>query len=222
MRNNVLASLTLPWPSKQEILIECKIDHRTTRTMINIFQVLTSRFSVIMPLLVLLAHLNTIHAQLQPSDVRKKALLNGMEIFFLPPGEPGMVHFGLMIKNGAAFDPLGKWGTTNLMAQMLLRSDTTRRNATLLDRDLGEMGARIEARVEWDAIFFTGYSRTAHLTDALTALAERIVRPKLSLEVLEQEKKRVVEFLDGPITSIVPHRKFFAEKFSKVIPTVGR
>jgi hypothetical protein len=185
MRNNVLAPLTLPWPSKQEILIECKIDHRTTRT------------TVIIPLLVLLAHLNTIYAQLQPSDVRKKALLNGMEVFFLPPGEPGTVHFGLMIKNGAAFDPLEKGGTTNLMVQMLLRGDTTRRNATLLDRDLGEMGAHIEARVEWDAIFFTGYSRTAHLTDALTALAERIVRPKLSLEVLEQEKKRVVEFLNG-------------------------
>ncbi len=165
--------------------------------MINTFQILTNRLSMMMPLLVLLAHLNTIYAQLKPSDVRKKALLNGMEVFFLPPGEPGTVHFGLMIKNGAAFDPSEKWGTTNLMAQMLLRGDTTRRNAALLDRDLDGMGAHIEAKVEWDAIFFTGYAETARLTDALTALAERIVRPKLSLEVLTQEKKRVAEFLNG-------------------------
>ena len=165
--------------------------------MMNALRPLMNPVPVLALLMMTLMHLQPVCSQVLPSDVRKKALLNGFEIFFLPPGESSTVHFGLMIKNGAAFDPVDKWGATNLMAQMLFRGGTTRRNAALLDRDLAEMGAQIECRVEWDAIFFTGRVPAARVSDVLALLAERMVYPDLSAELFEQERNRVVTLLNG-------------------------
>ena len=52
-------------------------------------------------------------AQVDLTKVQKKALLNGLEIYFLPPRNPESSRFVLMIRNGAAFDSAGKWGITN-------------------------------------------------------------------------------------------------------------
>ncbi len=130
-------------------------------------------------------------AQIPPPQFSKSALLNGMEIFFLPNTE-SRSRFVLMIQNGAAFDPIDKWGVTQLTIQMMLEQ-TERRTGEQLRQDLNLLGARLEARVDWDAIYFSGSVPPERLGDALNVLAEVIVRPSFREEVFERLRREQVE-----------------------------
>ncbi len=130
-------------------------------------------------------------AQIPPPQFSKTALLNGMEVFFLPNPEPRS-HFVLMIQNGAAFDPAGKWGLTRLTVQSMLEK-TERRTGDQLREDLALLGAELDARVEWDAIYFQGSAPPERLADALNVLAEVIVRPAFDEEVFESVRAEQLE-----------------------------
>ena len=134
-------------------------------------------------------------AQVDLTRVQKKALLNGLEIYFLPPRNPESSRFVLMIRNGAAFDPVGKWGITNLMAQMLLRGGSKTRSVELIRQDLEETGAQIHSIVEWDAIFFHGEAPRSGVEGALAILAELLVHPDLTEESFQREQALVLEAL---------------------------
>ncbi len=134
-------------------------------------------------------------AQADLTRVQKKALLNGFEVYFLPPRNPEISQFVLMIRNGAAFDPAGKWGITNLMAQMLLRGGTKTRSVELIRQDLEKTGAEFRSTVEWDAIFFHGESPRSGVPPALATLAELLVHPDLTEESFQREQALVLETL---------------------------
>ena len=134
-------------------------------------------------------------AQVDLTRVQKRALLNGLEVYFLPPDNPGPSQFVLMIRNGAAFDPAGKAGITNLMAQMLLRGGTGSRSVELIRRDLAGTGAQLGLTVEWDAIFFHGQAPRAGVQAVLAILAELLVHPDLTEESFQREHSLVLEAL---------------------------
>ncbi len=142
-----------------------------------------------------LAAAATCSAQADLTRVQKKALLNGLEVYFLPPVNPESSQFVLMIRNGAAFDPAGKRGITNLMVQMLLRGGTKARSVELIRRDLAETGAQLRSTVEWDAIFFHGQAPRAGIQAALAILAELLVHPDLTEEDFQREQALVLEAL---------------------------
>ena len=142
-----------------------------------------------------LAAAATTTAQVDLTRVQKKALLNGFEVYFLPPRNPEISQFVLMIRNGAAFDPVGKWGITNLMAQMLLRGGSKTRSVELIRQDLEETGAEFRSTVEWDAIFFHGQAPGAGVQAALGTLAELLVHPDLTEESFQREQALVLEAL---------------------------
>ena len=142
-----------------------------------------------------LAAAATSSAQVDLTKVQRKALLNGLEIYFLPPRNPEVSQFVLMIRNGAAFDLAGKWGTTNLMAQMLLRGGTKSRSVELIRKDLEKTGAQIHSIVEWDAIFFHGEVPRSGVEGALAILAELLVHPDLTEEDFQREQALLLEAL---------------------------
>ncbi len=134
-------------------------------------------------------------AQADFTGIKKKALLNGLEIYFLPPRNPEISQFVLMIRNGAAFDLAGKWGVTNLMARMLLRGGTKSRSVDLIRQDLEKAGGQIHSVVEWDAIFFHGEAPLSGVAGVLAVLAELLVQPDLTEEDFQREKALVLEVL---------------------------
>ena len=142
-----------------------------------------------------LAAAATSSAQVDLTRVQKRALLNGLEVYFLPPDNPGPSQFVLMIRNGAAFDPAGKAGITNLMAQMLLRGGTGSRSVELIRRDLAGTGAQLGLTVEWDAIFFHGQAPRTGVQAVLAILAELLVHPDLTEESFQREHSLVLEAL---------------------------
>lgn len=130
-------------------------------------------------------------SQIPPPQFSKTALLNGMEILFLPTAEQRS-RFLLMIQNGAAFDPVGKWGVTELTTRMMLEQ-TARRTGEQLRQDLALLGAELEAQVGWDAIYFSGSAPAERVGDALNVLAEVVVRPDFRQEVFERVRQDLAD-----------------------------
>ncbi len=130
-------------------------------------------------------------AQLQPPQFSKHALLNGLEIFLLrePVARP---QFVLMIKNGAAFDPIDKWGATLLMYRMMT-TRTDRRTPEELRQDLATLGAEIQLRLDWDAAFLYGSAPKERLEDVLGVLAEMVVKPKWDEELFESLRAALIQ-----------------------------
>ncbi len=128
-------------------------------------------------------------AQLPLPTYSKLPLLNGMEILVLEAPEPssGNADFILMIRNGAAFDPVEKYGATYLLTQLLI-GGSERRTGEQLQADLTTLGARVDVLVEPDAVYFRGSAPPDRLSDTLNVLGEIVVRPGLDEAVFERLK----------------------------------
>lgn len=126
-------------------------------------------------------------------EFEKKVLLNGMEVFFLD-AQSGRTPFLLMVKNGAAFDPIDKWGATYVMARMMLEN-SARLNSELIQQQLQELEARLEPHVEWDAIYFEGSVPPSQLAACLDLLAEIVIRPGFDEATFERVRAQVVQEL---------------------------
>ena len=92
-------------------------------------------------------------------QIERKPLLNGMQFLFFE-GNEERVPFLLMIKNGAAFDPSGKWGATDLLLKMMIAGATDQ----VLQRELGEREIEFDYFVDWDAIHLSGTAPAEHLS----------------------------------------------------------
>jgi zinc protease len=121
-------------------------------------------------------------------QIERKPLLNGMQFLFFE-GNEERVPFLLMIKNGAAFDPSGKWGATNLLLKMMIEGTTDQ----VLQRELGEREIEFDYFVDWDAIHFSGTAPAEHLSFALSTLSDLLVRPVLEEAMFERLRAQAVE-----------------------------
>jgi zinc protease len=123
-------------------------------------------------------------------SIERKALLNGMQVlFFDAEGEDS--PFLLMIENGAAFDPIEKWGSTYLMTRMILEGLVEQR----YEQDFRQRGIEVESRVDWDALYFLGRAPASELEFALETLGELIVRPQLREDTFERLRAGLIEEL---------------------------
>jgi zinc protease len=113
-----------------------------------------------------------------------------MEILFLARSDE-RVPFVLMIKNGAAFDPIDKWGVTYLTALMVFEQSDSRTGVEL-QQGFQELRADLNFGVEGDAIYFFGSAPAERLGDTLNLLAEMVVRPTFQEETFQQTRQRIV------------------------------
>lgn len=146
-------------------------------------------------------------------EFRKEALLNGFEILFVP-GTDQESQFLLMLRNGAAFDPVDKWGATLVMARMMLDS-TEKAEADQLRFALQSIDARIEAHVDYDAIFFVGSAPNARLPDALKILADIVTAPRFDEQRFQQMRQALLEekLAEGERPSVVTEERLAAAVF---------
>ena len=129
------------------------------------------------------------YGPISPPEFYRQSLLNGMEILFFTRSDE-RVPFVLMIKNGAAFDPIEKWGITYLTTLMIFEQRDNLREVET-QRGLKELNAHLNFWVEGDAIYFFGDTPREHLVDTLNLLAEMVVRPAFHEEIFQQTRQRV-------------------------------
>jgi len=109
-------------------------------------------------------------------DFQRQSLLNGMEIFAFPANQE-RVPFQLLVVNGAAFDPAGKWGLTYLTTRLMVEAGKDR-SGQLLQAGLKTIGSELTYRVDWDGIWFQGSAPANRLTDTLNILGQMVVQPQ--------------------------------------------
>lgn len=131
----------------------------------------------------------------------RRALLNGMRFWFFDySGQT--CPFVLMVENGAAFDPLDKWGATNLMVQVLL-SNLERENYL---EELTARGIQLHGKADWDALYFFGQAPPDQLEFALLTLADLLVRPDFPESSFQSLRDKAIEQLrstaDDPFRSL--------------------
>ena len=126
-----------------------------------------------------------------PPEFYNQPLLNGMEILFLPASD-GRISFVLMIKNGAAFDPVEKWGVSYLTTWMILEQSKNR-NELEIQQGLKELEAELNFQVRWDAIFFFGTALEDRIVDVLKLVAEMVVNPTFTQEAFQRFRDQLVE-----------------------------
>lgn len=147
--------------------------------------------AAVLGLFIITASVRPAGGQIPPPRFSKHSLLNGFEILILPePAE--RVQFALMVKNGAAFDPVEKWGATYLMARLMSEA-TERRTSEQLRLDLKTLGAEIQFRVDWDALFWYGSAPVDRIEDILNVLSDIVVRPRFEPESFERLRAELVE-----------------------------
>jgi len=148
------------------------------------------RFGLCQPFVILIITTSLFGSELNQKtpvpEIERKSFLNGMEVLFFE-GNPNKLPFLLMIKNGAAFDPLGKWGATYLMTRMIMESLDEQYITSELT------GVVIDYRVEWDAIYIFGTAPQDKLEGFLIELARVLTRPEYRREEFERIRAEVLE-----------------------------
>lgn len=135
-----------------------------------------------------------IYTEIPIPSLHKQSLLNGLQLLFLPSSETRL-PFVLMIENGAAFDPVDKWGVTYLMVKTALEGTEEKPGLVILE-ELQKLGCELDFRVDWDAVYFFGAAPTDQLATALNGLARIIVRPQLEKETFERIRRQILKELE--------------------------
>ncbi len=136
-------------------------------------------------------------APYQLPAIERKSLLNGMQFLFFE-AESDDCPFLLMIENGAAFDPVDKWGVTYLMSRMILEGVEERN----FRQEFESRGIRLESQVDWDALYFLGTAPASELEFALLALGDLVVRPDFREETFERLRQELLAELNAEAGSI--------------------
>ncbi|MFB3901935.1 MAG: M16 family metallopeptidase [Acidobacteriota bacterium] len=147
-------------------------------------------------------------------DFQRQSLLNGMEIFAFPAGNQERVPFQLLVVNGAAFDPAGKWGVTYLTTRLLVEAGKDR-SGQLLQTGLKTLGSELTFRVDWDGIWFQGWAPANRLADTLSIVGQMIVQPQFEEESFGTLRDQLAAEMEKKSAEpqFATHERFLAELF---------
>ncbi len=120
-----------------------------------------------------------------PTSQRRK-LSNGLEVLIVEHHELPVVNMNLVIKSGAATDPVAAAGLASITADMLDEGTKTRSALGISDA-LTSIGARVSTGAGWDASSADLITLTRQLDRALDIYADVITNPAFS----DTEFKRV-------------------------------
>jgi len=145
--------------------------------------------TILVALLIIASHglLAEVPDMLKLPEIDRRPLLNGMQTLFFD-SESDRCHFVMMIENGAAFDPVDKWGATYVMTDMLVGGLAERNFAA-------EFSARqieLSFEVDWDAIYLVGSAPSKDMEFALLTLAELVVQPNFTEEGFQRSRDQLV------------------------------
>jgi zinc protease len=101
---------------------------------------------------------------------------NGSELLVAPIRELPIVSVVALIDAGATRDPVGQEGLAVLTAKLLLEGTRTRDGAALIDA-FEQLGATIDATIDWDAAILRLTVLRSNLDPALTLLDEVLREP---------------------------------------------
>ncbi|RLB06238.1 MAG: hypothetical protein DRG50_05890 [Deltaproteobacteria bacterium] len=131
---------------------------------------------------------------LQPKDIKKIRLSNGLTIMGLEYHKLPLAHITLMIKRGAERDPEGKEGLADLTAEMLTLG-TEHRDSQRLALEMEKLGARYSASSGWDASFLEALGLSEDFKALTELLGDMLLRPIFAQHEMKQSQQRRISRL---------------------------
>ncbi|HEY0323329.1 MAG TPA: pitrilysin family protein [Pyrinomonadaceae bacterium] len=119
--------------------------------------------------------------------MQRRKLSNGLEVIVVEQHELPVVSMNLVLKTGAAADPLDKAGLANLTAA-LLDEGTKTRDALQISNELGAIGARLGTGADWDLSGVSLLSLKRHLMRALEIYADVITNASFPEKELQLQR----------------------------------
>lgn len=131
---------------------------------------------------------------------REVALANGLKVLFMPDQSLPSLSLGLVVKTGAALDPIGSAGLANLVSD-LLDQGTKKRNAIQIADDLGRIGASFRTAVDHDYthLGITGLSFSSE--EILNNFIELTTQPSFTDAEFTRVKKQLVAGIERSFDS---------------------
>jgi zinc protease len=133
--------------------------------------------------------------------IQKRALSNGLAVWFVELHEVPLVQVNLVVQAGSADDPAGKFGVASLTAAML-DEGAGARNALQIADDIEFLGATLSTTSSFDASAVRLNVPVRRLDAALPVMADVALRPTFAqaeLDRLRQERlTALVQAKDDP------------------------
>jgi zinc protease len=150
---------------------------------------------------------------------QRLTLSNGLPVLIVPQHELPTVQLSLVIGTGAASDPVGRPGVAAMTADILDEGAGTR-NALELADALDAMGADLGTGSSWDSSSVNLHVPVKRLAEALTLMADVVLRPTFPAPELERlRKEALTELLQlrsepgGIAGSALAHAIFGAHRY---------
>ena len=122
--------------------------------------------------------------------IERRTLTNGLRVWLVQMHEVPVVDVSVVVRSGAAADPVGKFGLAQFTAAMLDEGAGTRGALELADA-IDFLGASINTGSSFDASTIHLHTLTTKFAQALPLLADVVLRPAFAssdLERLRQER----------------------------------
>lgn len=126
---------------------------------------------------------------------RETQLPNGLKVLFLPDQTLPALSFGLLIRAGAATDPEGQAGLSNLVSD-LLDQGTKRRNAVQIADELGRIGASFRTSVDYDYTYLALSGLSFSSNDLLQNFTEIATMPAFPDAEITRVKKQTLASIE--------------------------
>ena len=127
--------------------------------------------------------------------IQKRALSNGLPVWVVEMHEVPVVAINLIVKSGAAADPVGRYGLASFTAAMLDEGAGSRNALDLADA-VDFLGASLTTSSSFDASSVRLHTPVAKLDAALPLMADVALRPAFAdTEVERLRKERLTSLL---------------------------
>lgn len=123
------------------------------------------------------------------SDVRREALLNGLQVIMLERQGESKVNCQLVIRGGAMFDLVGKAGLATLTVESLLEVNPQ------LEQELESLDAKLNWGVTSDTTWFHLESPSGNLDQVFAIISRLLVVDSVRKEAFEAAQKKHLEKL---------------------------
>lgn len=124
-------------------------------------------------------------------DFEEKTLPNGLRILFIPDQALPYVSLSMLIRSGSAQDPKGQEGLASTVAELLTKG-TTKRSATQIADDLGNMGAELDANASYDYSVVSASALSNVSAGLLTNMLEVVTQPTFPDAEIERTRKQAL------------------------------
>ncbi|MES2854348.1 MAG: pitrilysin family protein [Bdellovibrionota bacterium] len=118
-------------------------------------------------------------------------LPNGLRVLYVPDENLPYISYSLLVKTGAAGDPVGQEGLGAFVAEMLDKG-TSKRSATQIARDIGFMGADFSSSAGYDYSMISASAISTQAETLLKNVVEIATDPSFSDAEIDRVRKQML------------------------------